>query len=469
MSGARAWLALFGLAIGMQAIAATPEQTVYYQELELLRTRALLFEALPMWAFALNVFAAAILFFVWRSQRDVPYFNWLLGACLTGNIVIIKTLYPSVISTLFFDTFLSAWLYCLIRILIPYPDQRLQSFMLRGAALLLVALGLVRFLGVEPAQTLFIASLFCLLSSAALVRLFSPSRADERSKFSLDLGVLLLGLAGFADSLTQLFDWHLQQHPNHIFTIMPFAQMLAVVLALYFLVNRYALTQYELRQLNATLDSRVQHAESELEDRYRLLTKDALDTAALRERSSIYASIHEDLSDKLLQLVYRAPDPATADLARSALAELRDTQKLQAEQHRQLAHVLADAVAEAQSRCDQAQVTLEWQVAPELEALTLNARLQSALTRTLREAISNLLKHSGANLVHISFTQSEDGDLLYRVVDNGRGMDPARPSGRGLVNMRQRLEELGGKVTVASGPDLGTQMQFLLPITKEQE
>jgi len=456
--------------IAEQAYAASALQTAYYHELTQQRTRELLLQALPQWALGVNIIAATTLYFVWRSQRDIPHFNWLLGACLTGNVVNITLLYPDLLPAVLIDSLLCAWMYCLTRILFTHPTFIQQRWFTALAAGLLVALGLAGEFGGIATHTGLLAATFSLLTIISAASLYLNARHKRDPKLSLMLGVFLLGLSGALDNLAVLYNWHLVAQLEQIVPLNPLAQMLAVILALYFLVTHHANNQLQLSQLNATLDSRVRDAEYELEDRYRLLTHDALETAAIRERRNIYQSIHEDLSDKLLQLIYRAPTPETADLARAALAELRDTQKLQPEQQKPLLHILADAFAEVQTRCDQAGKLLSWQVSADLEAFSFNARQESALTRTLREAISNLFKHARASEVSIQFSIQEHSPntLLYIVSDNGVGIDPARPSGRGLVNIRHRLEELGGQVTISAADNGGTCLQFFLPFVGEK-
>ena len=112
-----------------QASAATALQTDYYQGLALLRTRELFLHTLPQWALGVNIVAATILFFVWRSQRNVPQFNWLLGACLTGNVTNLSALYPESLHPLLIDTLYSVWLYCLTRILYTHPTATMQRWL----------------------------------------------------------------------------------------------------------------------------------------------------------------------------------------------------------------------------------------------------------------------------------------------------------------------------------------------------
>ncbi len=87
-----------------------------------------------------------------------------------------------------------------------------------------------------------------------------------------------------------------------------------------------------------------------------------------------------------------------------------------------------------------------------------------SLSRAVKEAITNLARHSGATraTVRLSFRKSR---LLVFIGDDGRGFDAAPPvpgSGRGLGNMRRRVEEMGGRFAVSG--KRGTRMLFSLPL-----
>ena len=70
----------------------------------------------------------------------------------------------------------------------------------------------------------------------------------------------------------------------------------------------------------------------------------------------------------------------------------------------------------------------------------------SALTRVLRELVSNIISHSQARRVDIDF--SLEGDRVdLTVTDNGIGRNPrAWSHGLGLGGVRKRVKQLGGEV-----------------------
>jgi signal transduction histidine kinase len=89
---------------------------------------------------------------------------------------------------------------------------------------------------------------------------------------------------------------------------------------------------------------------------------------------------------------------------------------------------------------------------------------EAALLRTVQEALTNVHKHARARVVNVTLTYIEDR-IVVDVVDDGDGFDPATlgtvvgaqdEGGFGLMAMRERIEQLGGKLVVESTPGEGT-------------
>jgi len=75
------------------------------------------------------------------------------------------------------------------------------------------------------------------------------------------------------------------------------------------------------------------------------------------------------------------------------------------------------------------------------------------------EALQNVAKYSHATHATVRLT-SDNGDLRFEVTDDGRGFDASAPSyGSGLRGMADRLEALGGSLTVRSSTGAGTTVE----------
>lgn len=94
----------------------------------------------------------------------------------------------------------------------------------------------------------------------------------------------------------------------------------------------------------------------------------------------------------------------------------------------------------------------------------LDPSMDHALLRISQEALHNVKKHARARNVTITLSYMADA-LALDVADDGRGFD-AGTNGRGfgLKSMRERVEEIGGELTVESEPGSGTKVAVLVPI-----
>jgi signal transduction histidine kinase len=92
--------------------------------------------------------------------------------------------------------------------------------------------------------------------------------------------------------------------------------------------------------------------------------------------------------------------------------------------------------------------------------------LEAALYFCCMEAVQNAAKHSGASWVTVRLSQDE-GRWRLEITDDGSGFDAprvlARGTGAGLLNMRDRLDAVGGSVTISSRVGSGTAISALGP------
>jgi signal transduction histidine kinase len=133
----------------------------------------------------------------------------------------------------------------------------------------------------------------------------------------------------------------------------------------------------------------------------------------------------------------------------------------------QLVDALADWRAEVVSRLGQAGVEGEWALPMEDLPHTLPARAFVQTTRILREAVSNVIKHSGASQCTIQ-CQVDGKDFLLTIQDNGKGI-PVEPDGRldkghGMASMKHRAKQLQGQCLVESAPGYGTLIRLTVPL-----
>ena len=91
--------------------------------------------------------------------------------------------------------------------------------------------------------------------------------------------------------------------------------------------------------------------------------------------------------------------------------------------------------------------------------------------RVVQEALHNVVKHAGASTVTVGFRDGDGvaapaADVVVEIADDGRGFDPAGLAGDGhlgLVTMRERAEDLGGRLEVRSRAGGGTRVILRVP------
>ena len=198
----------------------------------------------------------------------------------------------------------------------------------------------------------------------------------------------------------------------------------------------------------------------------------ASDEARRRLERDLHDGAQQRLVSLRLKLRAAAEDvPDELDALKNGLAEV--------------ASDLADATNELQeiSRGIHPAVLSKGGLAPALRALAN----RSAITATVEieiegpvpdpvevgayyvvaEALTNAAKHSHATEVIVS-ERDGDANLYLSVTDNGIGGANAG-KGSGLVGLNDRVEALGGKMTITSIPGRGTSLNVTIPVSTMQE
>jgi two-component system NarL family sensor kinase len=92
----------------------------------------------------------------------------------------------------------------------------------------------------------------------------------------------------------------------------------------------------------------------------------------------------------------------------------------------------------------------------------LPAAVEVAAYRIAIEAVTNAVRHSGASACSVEL--SRDTDLVLQIIDDGTGIPDSFAPGVGLGSMRERAEELGGKLVITSNDGGGTRVLARLPL-----
>jgi signal transduction histidine kinase len=193
------------------------------------------------------------------------------------------------------------------------------------------------------------------------------------------------------------------------------------------------------------------------------------------ERTRLAAELHDGPVQQLTALLYglelarhhiRRGSPSAADellasLEDKATGEINELRRLMT----QLRPPVLDELGLVTALQNQGQlfesasgVRCAVDTEPELE---LAPELETVLYRVTQESLTNVGKHANASQVSVSLA-AVDGHVRLLIRDDGVGFDPGKATGLvaqghfGLINMRERVEMVGGKLRVDSSPGRGT-------------
>lgn len=199
-----------------------------------------------------------------------------------------------------------------------------------------------------------------------------------------------------------------------------------------------------------------------------------------RERARIAQDLHDDLGTSLTQINLlsglvsheHTPETEIGPLTRQIRATSREMVNRLNEivwavnpKHDRLGELLGYLGNFAESFCRDARWRCRLRIGVEIPDQPIRSELRHNLYFAFKEAVNNAIRHSGGTELRVQASVEQDR-LLVLVSDNGKGLSTptqARRGGHGLINMRQRLERLGGTCTVQSGPQ-GCTVEFRLPL-----
>jgi signal transduction histidine kinase len=171
----------------------------------------------------------------------------------------------------------------------------------------------------------------------------------------------------------------------------------------------------------------------------------AVEQGRSEERLRLAQDLHDDIGARLLTLMYKAQSPEMEDYVRHTLQDLKTLTRGLAASNHPLSHAAAEWKADLAHRLTAAHVDLRWTLAFDEEIL-LTVVHWSALTRVMRELVSNVIAHAQAQRVEIDF-RLENDRIELTITDDGVGRNPRGWShGLGLGGVRKRVKQLGGEV-----------------------
>jgi DNA-binding NarL/FixJ family response regulator len=235
-----------------------------------------------------------------------------------------------------------------------------------------------------------------------------------------------------------------------------------------------------LRELNATLESRVAQRTAELEHRTRQLQRLTLELSRAedRERKRLAEILHDDLQQILTASTFHL------HILRS---RLKDNQALQ-ELGEQVNQLLKEAIDRSRSLSHELSpvmlyrndlgTTFEW-LARQVQTkhgLTVHVEVRGHvdspsdthkvfLFRTAQEILFNIVKHAKVQEARVRLQRMRE-QLWLTIGDQGQGFDPKsldETGGFGLLSIRERVELLGGRMKIRSAKGRGSTFLITVP------
>ncbi|MDN5387018.1 MULTISPECIES: sensor histidine kinase [Bacillus] len=263
------------------------------------------------------------------------------------------------------------------------------------------------------------------------------------------------GLASLVVVLVAPFIYHLLKDPsllNRLFYFLPFLVIMLI-------------SPYGIRSMNRRME-----LEQELDE----ANQQIKELVKREERVRIARDLHDTLGHTLSlltlksQLVQRtiASDP---ERARKEAREMETTSRAALKQVRELVSdmktaTIAEELIHIQQILRAADTTFEYMGGSDFS--NISPVTQNIVSMCIREAATNIVKHSRATHCTISISQTDE-KISITIKDDGMGIDQQTPFGNGLRGMKERLALIDGALDVSTHN--GTVLNITVPIVKKAE
>jgi signal transduction histidine kinase len=230
-----------------------------------------------------------------------------------------------------------------------------------------------------------------------------------------------------------------------------------------------------ITQLHRQVEERTAELGAQIQERQRLEHQRAME----QERARIAQDLHDELGSGITEismLAARARSATAPDEKRGGYLDHV------AGKARELVTALDEIVWAMNPRHDSLASLVSYfslyadrflglaNIAWRLDGLTrapdqaVDSRRRHQLFLAFKEALNNVVRHSGATEVRLNI-RCTAGELLLSIADNGCGLPTSARSADmdGVTNMRARIEKLGGRFAITSETGRGTTVQFNVP------
>jgi len=267
------------------------------------------------------------------------------------------------------------------------------------------------------------------------------------------------------------------------FDVNVFSPQTGYFVAIFYNITARMKAEEALRELNATLENKVAQRTTELEHRATQLQKLTLELSQAedRERKRLAAILHEDLQQHIAAAKFHLGllgHEVRHDPSQRAIADRVDALLNEAiQKSRGLSHDLSPAVLHMNDIAEvlhwladrmQAKHGLAVRVDVRGERTLRSEALTMFLFRAVQEMLSNVVKHTEVREA-AARVRRMGRYVGLSILDRGCGFDPEdirETSGYGLLSIRERVELLGGRMTIRTVKGWGSRFHIVVPDTE---
>ena len=241
-----------------------------------------------------------------------------------------------------------------------------------------------------------------------------------------------------------------------------------LILAIHFIIVVAVMRFYRMsRRLADALDE-ADRSKAELKSAYEKLSQ----TAVYEERNRIAKDIHDNAGHSITAVIMQTeaakllidsdPEAAKSKIisaniqAKNALDQMRSSVHLLA--GRPAATSLKDGIEEIVA---QTVDSTELKIRCDVEDISLDEERTRFLCNSVKECISNGIRHGGATAFYIEAKKNRD-EVTLLVSDNGSGIAGGAAEGYGLKSMREKAVEYGGGMRISGDADEGCEVEVTI-------
>jgi two-component system sensor histidine kinase UhpB len=225
----------------------------------------------------------------------------------------------------------------------------------------------------------------------------------------------------------------------------------------------------------------LEHAFNSMLDRLESARREAARTALAAqegERLRVAQELHDEIGQTLTAVTIQAERAADGDpaLAEQALRDVADAVRASLDEVRRIARELRPEALDDLglvnaliALCGRLEAPDGPRVIRDLQIRLppLPPDVELVIYRIAQEGLTNALRHADAHSVTVALEAGAE-TVTLTVVDDGRGLPAHMPGGTaGIVGMRERALLVGGRLTIESRPERGTEVRLSVPVGEE--